>query len=598
MFNPRKYNKYDKGRFKKPLSRKIKAYEERIRESKIEATRDRVSKWIDAIVGVNSDETHRATQENDHNDWVDINEDVEAQSDNSGGGCDSIAKGCNSSDCSIYLEASTGEEQKLNTAFQGSDCVQSPVKCDISVNNLIPNRLRERKPSGLIPSVHNSLNHIKELTATVTAEQTTERNAHYVTPVNSVISCEVDSVSKYSKDLIRHSCNREDHTEKIKKMETRYKCPPPIDIATFEKQSNTEKMGNIISTMNGLCQKMSEIDTQNNHETDGIQVNQDKSAKELAKAIKENGILKGLVQRQFCQIRDLNEKVAHLTAKSMDQNLTISGLEGDKPKEACKDNVITFFKSEVEIDAEHNEILVAHRLGKYSKQQKRPRLMVVKCSYELKERVLNNASNLKEKANSAGEAFYINKQLPEKVMEQNREIRQTVKELKEQEDGLPVRDRSRIEVRSKTVFVNGEPKEKELLPPEPMDLFPDDHELEKIQKMKLSSSDVTTEKGSDFQAFAIKTNNIAEVQRAYRKVRSLHAGATHVVAAFNMKSKSGYQDDDEHGAGHKLLKKIKDMKKINVSVFVTRYFGGTKLGPHRFDVMKDVAAQAIGRIGK
>ena len=56
--------------------------------------------------------------------------------------------------------------------------------------------------------------------------------------------------------------------------------------------------------------------------------------------------------------------------------------------------------------------------------------------------------------------------------------------------------------------INGEPVIKELLPPEPLDLFPEGIEKDKREKMKLASSDAVSEKGSDFQAYAIKTGQL------------------------------------------------------------------------------------------
>ena len=345
---------------------------------------------------------------------------------------------------------------------------QSPIKCEVSTDNLLPNRLRERKKSGLAldslkePSCTNILQGIPEMRL-ITSDNATS------------------------------------------KMEVKFKCPKPLDQESFNKLPQQEKMGSIISTLNGLCLKLEEIDVQNNHDTDGlavkietIQTQQDETSEKMTKANKENVILHGLVQRQFMQIRDLNEKVAMLTARSMKSNVTISTLEGDNIKERARDTVIKFLKEKVEIDVEESEILVAHRIGKYWKDQKRPRIMVVRCIPELKDRILDNASNLKEKTNSKGDSYYINKQLPERIMEQNREIRQTIRDIKEREEKLPARDKSKIEVHNKVVYTDGKPVMKELLAPEPLELFPNDMEKEKLGKIHLSASDVVSESGSDF----------------------------------------------------------------------------------------------------
>ena len=63
-----------------------------------------------------------------------------------------------------------------------------------------------------------------------------------------------------------------------------------------------------------------------------------------------------------------------------------------------------------------------------------------------------------------------------------------------------------------------------------------------MEKMKLSSSALVEENGSVFQAYALKLQSMTEVKRAYIKVRQLHPGAAHVVAAYSLKNNEGAQD--------------------------------------------------------
>ena len=97
----------------------------------------------------------------------------------------------------------------------------------------------------------------------------------------------------------------------------------------------------------------------------------------------------------------------------------------------------------VEIDTAEEEIYVARRLGNFKKDQKKPRMMLIRCKPGLRERIMANASNLKEKENSAGDAFYINKQLPEKLAEERKRNCDTVRDIKQKEQSLLVRDKSK-----------------------------------------------------------------------------------------------------------------------------------------------------------
>ena len=167
-----------------------------------------------------------------------------------------------------------------------------------------------------------------------------------------------------------------------------------IDITEFEKESLGVQMGNIISVINQLVEKVIEVDVTINLDSDGLltkiataQTQADVCAQDIVKVktansenVKkiedsiadiellksENTILKGIVHKQSKQLMIMNEKVAMLTAKSMEKNITISGITEAK-KENCKQLAIDFLKQKVEIDVADEEILVAHRIGKQAK---------------------------------------------------------------------------------------------------------------------------------------------------------------------------------------------------------------------------------------
>ena len=353
MSTPGKYHKYDKGRFVKPISRKVRTLENKKYQEKLDRTRANVNKWIDSL----PDPTAEGNYDHDKQDY-----------DFEDGNCQ-LRRGTLTAENDTDVQSNTESLEDLevtgatggvlNRGFcnnnNNNSCslfvLSSPVKCDVSVDNLLPQRLRERKTSGLITGTTGATG-AKTLTAGA-SKQLFNPSCEELNPVKSV--------DNRQQRLTVQSVNA------TSKMEVKFKCPKPIEIKSFEKESQQEKMGTILSTLNGLCLKLEEIDVQNNHDTDGLQVKletvqsqADSATLGVAKLKKDNGILRGLVQRQFNQIRELNEKVAMLTARSMQNNVTISGLEGDGPKEKYKDNVINFLKEKVGIEVDEDEILVAH----------------------------------------------------------------------------------------------------------------------------------------------------------------------------------------------------------------------------------------------
>ena len=135
--------------------------------------------------------------------------------------------------------------------------------------------------------------------------------------------------------------------------------------------------------------------------------------------------------------------------------------------------------------------------------------MVVRCHPELKQLILRNVRNLKGKKNGKDQFYYVNKQLPEALMEKEREIRHYIKELKQKEESLPKDKKTKIEVR------NGQLKKVEL--PMVLQLFPDDKEKSAIDKIKLVQSNSHSERGTQIISQAVSAKNLTEVRRAYVK---------------------------------------------------------------------------------
>ena len=127
--------------------------------------------------------------------------------------------------------------------------------------------------------------------------------------------------------------------------------PAPIDAEEFENQTDQEKMGTVLSTLNLLWAKVKQIDEAIYDANSGLnvqlvtaQTQVDSNSEAVAEIKWENKVLKGLVHKQSKQIQALNEKVLYLTAKSMEKNIIITGLTGDEKKEDCKIKVLNFLK--------------------------------------------------------------------------------------------------------------------------------------------------------------------------------------------------------------------------------------------------------------
>ena len=414
-------------------------------------------------------------------------------------------------------------------------------------------------------------------------------------------------------------------------------CPEPILQEEYNTLEADQKAKIMLEVVNKLCAKITEMDVTLNHDSDGlitqlgtVQEQCDKNSEKAGK-IKDNmekidsiskeidsvkksaevnsadigkldndvTIIKGVLTKHSKQLDFLNEKVAMITARSKKKNITISNPLGDQKDENCHSTVIQFFRGVLEIDVMDTEILIAHRIGRKDKKDKdKNRMMLVRCTPDLKSRIFENISNLKDKKNEKDMPYYINKQLPDMFVEQKRENREIIAAVKKKEKSLPVNQKTTIEIRDHKVFLGDQLAPKHLPRVEINELFPTKSEKEKQAQIIFTSSDVVGDRMSTFQSFAAITRNIHEVRRAYHKIRSLHPGADHVVAMYVNNQHIGYQDDMEYGAGHKLVKHVQEqfpnMKQI--AVFMVRTFGGIKLGPDRYTHMKNTVTEALNRL--
>ena len=176
---------------------------------------------------------------------------------------------------------------------------------------------------------------------------------------------------------------------------------------------NKTKFATLLAAVNSLSRKMEQVDYTIYHDADGIvshyglmqdQLDENTTSVNILENNQQTmrtevDILKGLVQKHSEKLHHLNEKVTYLSAKSMEKNITISNLEGDVSGEHCKQTVLAFLRDKMNITLLDMEIMVAHRVGA---KKGHDRLIVARCQPDLKERILQNAENLKGKKKHTG----------------------------------------------------------------------------------------------------------------------------------------------------------------------------------------------------
>ena len=115
--------------------------------------------------------------------------------------------------------------------------------------------------------------------------------------------------------------------------------------------------------------------------------------------------------------------------------------------------------------------------------------MVVHGQPEMKQKILQNTKSLKCLKNEHDDYYYINKQLPEQLVERDQENRAKIAQIKQNEAHLSKGHKSKIKIQSGILYINNEPMHKPVLPPDPKNIFTTDIDEKKaINSFKLACS--------------------------------------------------------------------------------------------------------------
>lgn len=121
-----------------------------------------------------------------------------------------------------------------------------------------------------------------------------------------------------------------------------------------------------------------------------------------------------------------------------------------------------------------------------------------------------------------------------------------------------------------------------------------------LATIPIISGEPITEKKSKFQAHLAHVTDVHQVQEVISTLLTNKkiAQATHNISAYRIERTPGYylqdcDDDGETAAGGRLLHLLQMVDAKNVVVVVSRWFGGTLLGPARFGLINSAARKLL-----
>lgn len=300
-------------------------------------------------------------------------------------------------------------------------------------------------------------------------------------------------------------------------------------------------------------------------------------------------ILSDIVVKQHQEIEQLKSQITDVQARSMRNNITISGIL-EKPNENCIREVNQFIVDKLGIKDRLIPIEQAYRFGG---GPVRPMLVILRSVAD-KLLIFEHVGNLKNQRVNGVQCF-VSTQLPEVLNESRRKINKILADNKKK----TVDKRLPFSAKQGQLLFKSKPIEAKIWVPKPSEMLKlTEADIEELNSIKLTDGPLEEKEESIFRAYAVYASTHSEVNKAYQKLKLMHGEATHIACAYNFnKVKPPYNyggcDDGEHGASRTIAQAIKENGVTNIAVFVVQYFGGKKLGPVRFEFIKKTAASAI-----
>ena len=190
---------------------------------------------------------------------------------------------------------------------------------------------------------------------------------------------------------------------------------------------------------------------------------------------------------------------------------------------------------------------------------------------------------------------YINDYIPPDVREYRRREREIYRD--NEKDSV---NKINMQFVKGSLKVQGEDFKPTITAPDPTKVLTyTEAQLDSIYATDLQNAGQTlTYEGSSFTAYAVPANSHLLVDNAYMKLRLKFPRARHILLGYSIPGMprfrhEEYCDDKEIGGGKVIMNIIKRNKLSNIAIFVVRVQKGDKIGPKRFDMIRQAVESVM-----
>ena len=117
-----------------------------------------------------------------------------------------------------------------------------------------------------------------------------------------------------------------------------------------------------------------------------------------------------------------------------------------------------------------------------------------------------------------------------------------------------------------------------------------------LENIPLTKALTVKEGGSTFMVRSAPIASLQEVRQAYLALLldPVNLASTHNIAGYVLPNGStGYADDHDYGMGRAIMQATQQAGVKGMVVFITRQYGGQKLGFKRFQIVKDITTRML-----
>ncbi|XP_078329832.1 uncharacterized protein LOC111132195 [Crassostrea virginica] len=284
----------------------------------------------------------------------------------------------------------------------------------------------------------------------------------------------------------------------------------------------------------------------------------------------------------------LDDDITDLRNRSMRENILIHNFPFT-PNEDLATAIPMTIKQTLGVDVKFS---IIHRNGIRAMNNGKPVSITARLTDRTKKDEILNAQRAKKIAKQRL-PFFITPQQPPVIHANKNKIYDKANSLKKQNISAKVK-RDQIILGDGSVYQEEVPL---IQNSDALQITPD--EIQRLDEIPIKSTEPVVQDGSEFSAVGAKVQSIEDVRNVYRKVCVDPYAASansrilvyRIQRADNGQTVENYHDDDEHGAGRRLLRYMQENSIINTVVVVTRWMGNGHIGPKRFTIMESLVNQ-------